>query len=109
MSNHSHTAFTDTGASERTLSRAAAIFSAMGDETRLCLLSALLEGERCVSDLSADSGVSQSAVSHQLKLLRDRGLVTFRRDGNRINYRLADDHVRALLIQGLAHAEEGPR
>ena len=78
----------------------------MGDPTRLRLLESLAAGERCVCDLAADSGISQSGVSHQLRLLRDRGLVTFTRDGNRAMYRLADDHVRSLLTQGLAHAEE---
>ena len=95
--------------SSRTLESAVSIFSAMGDPTRLRLLEALAAGERCVCDLAADSGVSQSAVSHQLRLLRDRGLVTFTREGNRAVYRLADDHVRALLVQGFAHAEEDVR
>ena len=92
-----------------TLGRAVAIFSAMGDPTRLRLLEALALKQRCVCDLAAASGVSQSAVSHQLRLLRDRGLVTFTRDGNRAIYRLADDHVRELLAQGLAHADEALR
>jgi len=112
MSIHSHTnaphaALPESPVTDGTLSRAVAIFSAMGDPTRLRLLEALSQGERCVCDLAADSGVSQSAISHQLRLLRDRGLVTFTRDGNRAIYRLADDHVRSLLAQGFAHAEEG--
>ena len=95
--------------SSETLGRAVDIFSAMGDRTRLGLLAALARGERCVAELASDSGVSQSAVSHQLRLLRDRGLVACSRDGNRAIYRLADDHVRTLLAQGLAHAEEDRR
>lgn len=92
------------------LERTAALFSAMGDPTRLRLLEALAIGELCVCDLEQVAAVSQSAVSHQLRLLRSLGLVAFRRDGNRAVYRLADDHVRALLLQGFEHAaEECPR
>ena len=57
-------------------------------------------------DLAELSLVSQSGVSHQLRLLRQLGLVAFRRDGNRAVYRLADDHVRSLLAQGFEHAAE---
>ncbi len=83
-----------------------AIFSALSDPTRVRILMSLAESERCVCELADRAGISQSGVSHQLRLLRDRGLVVFRRDGNRIVYRLADDHVGALLDQGLAHAAE---
>lgn len=82
------------------------IFSAVADPTRFRILDALCVEELCVCDLSELCGVSQSGVSHQLRVLRDRGLVAYRREGNRAVYRLADDHVRALLTQGLAHAEE---
>lgn len=82
------------------------IFSALADPTRFRILDALCAEELCVCDLSELCGVSQSGVSHQLKLLRDRGLVAYRREGNRAVYRLADDHVRTLLTQGLAHAQE---
>ncbi len=82
------------------------IFSALADPTRLRILQALSLEDLCVCDLAAIAGVSQSAVSHQLRLLRDRDLVAYRRDGKRAVYRLADDHVRLLLVQGLAHAGE---
>lgn len=82
------------------------IFSALADPTRLRILDALAAEELCVCDLAAVCGISQSGVSHQLRLLRDGGLVAFRRDGNRAVYRLADDHVRVLLDVGLAHADE---
>ncbi|MDP2401047.1 MAG: metalloregulator ArsR/SmtB family transcription factor, partial [Actinomycetota bacterium] len=62
--------------------------------------------ELCVCDIAAVCGVSQSAISHQLRLLRDRNLVTFARDGRRAIYRIADDHVRTVLTTGLEHAEE---
>lgn len=92
------------------LGRTAALFSAMGDPTRLRLLEALAVEELCVCDLAQLSAISQSGVSHQLRLLRELGLVAFRRDGNRAVYRLADDHVRSLLAQGFVHAaEEGER
>ncbi len=83
-----------------------AIFSALADPTRLRILEALSATELCVCDLAEVCGISQSGVSHQLRLLRDRGLVAFRRDGNRAVYRLADSHVAELLAQGLAHAAE---
>jgi DNA-binding transcriptional ArsR family regulator len=88
------------------VARATAIFAAFADPTRFRILEALSAGELCVCDLASLGSVSQSAISHQLRLLRERGLVAFRRDGNRVVYRLADDHVRAMLAQGLAHADE---
>jgi len=88
------------------LASTAALFSAMGDPTRLRLLEALSLAELCVCDLAQISGISQSGVSHQLRALRELGLVAFRRDGNRAVYRLADDHVRGLLQQGFEHASE---
>jgi DNA-binding transcriptional ArsR family regulator len=83
------------------------IFSALSDSTRLKILSSLMGGELCVCEMLEVCNVSQSAVSHQLRLLRDRGLVRSRREGQRSVYRLADEHV-ALLIQiGIEHAQEG--
>ena len=88
------------------LENTAALFSAMGDPTRLRLLQTLAAAEMCVGDLAVYAGISQSGVSHQLGLLRALGLVVCRRDGNRALYRLADDHVRTLLAQGFEHAAE---
>jgi DNA-binding transcriptional ArsR family regulator len=87
--------------------RTAAIFSALADPTRVRILDALGVEELCVCDLAVLCGISQSGVSHQLRLLRDRGLVAYRRDGNRAVYRLADEHVSVLLSQGFEHADEG--
>lgn len=84
-----------------------AIFSALSDPTRFRILDALAVCELCVCDLAEVAGISQSGVSHQLRILRDRGLVAYRRDGQRAVYRLADDHVRALIAVGLEHADEG--
>jgi len=82
------------------------IYSALSDPTRLKILLALSAEELCVCDLAAITGVSPSGVSHQLRLLRDRDLVTFEREGKRAVYRLADEHVATLLEQGLEHARE---
>ncbi|MBI5232158.1 MAG: winged helix-turn-helix transcriptional regulator [Coriobacteriales bacterium] len=93
-------------ADEATTTKATDIFSALADPTRLRMLMALSRCELCVCDLASVCGISQSGVSHQLRLLRDRGLVAFRRDGQRAVYRLADDHVRTLIAEGLEHASE---
>lgn len=82
------------------------IFSTLSDGTRLRILLALSHGEMCVCDIASAVGASQSAVSHQLRLLRDRHLVTFERNGKHALYRLADTHVANLLAQGLEHAGE---
>lgn len=82
------------------------IFAALSDRTRLRILAALAAEPLCVCDLAEVARVSQSAVSHQLRVLRDLRLVSFERDGRRAVYRLADDHVRVLLAQGLEHAAE---
>jgi ArsR family transcriptional regulator, lead/cadmium/zinc/bismuth-responsive transcriptional repressor len=90
----------------RDLKALADIFGALGDPTRLKILTALAAGPLCVCDLVEVVGVSQSGVSHQLRLLRDLDLVTCEREGRRAVYRLSDDHVRALLAQGGDHAAE---
>ncbi len=95
--------------SDVSAARTVAIFSAFADVTRFRILEALAAEELCVCDLADVAGISESGVSHQLRLLRDRGLVTFRREGTRAVYRLADEHVRHLLAIGLEHAEEAPR
>ena len=82
------------------------IFDALSDFTRFQILGALSQGEKGVSELQEVTNVSQSAISHQLRLLRDRGLVSARRDGQRVIYSLADEHVTTLLNVGLEHAAE---
>ena len=79
------------------------IFDALSDFTRFQILSALLDGDKSVSELQEVCHVSQSAISHQLRLLRDRSLVSSRRDGQRVIYSLSDDHVHTMLAQGLTH------
>jgi DNA-binding transcriptional ArsR family regulator len=86
-----------------TATRAAEFFAALGDPSRLRLVSALLGGELCVCDLAAVLGMTQSAVSHQLRLLRTLHLVTPRREGRIVYYSVADDHVAQLFSQGMDH------
>jgi ArsR family transcriptional regulator, lead/cadmium/zinc/bismuth-responsive transcriptional repressor len=85
------------------LLRLAEIFKAMGDGTRLKILHALSQEELCVCDLVEVLEVSQSAVSHQLRVLRNLRLVKFRKVGKMAYYSLDDQHVSALLVQGLNH------
>jgi DNA-binding transcriptional ArsR family regulator len=86
--------------------RAAEVFALLGDPGRLRLLLTLLDGERCVGDLAAANKQSESAVSHQLRLLRAHRVVTVRRSGRHAYYQLADAHVRMLLDIALAHSAE---
>ncbi|MCC7032496.1 MAG: helix-turn-helix transcriptional regulator [Acidobacteria bacterium] len=83
-------------------------FRALGDPTRVRILDVLSHGELCVCDLAAVLSLSQSAVSHQLRLLRSLRLVRARRDGRMVFYALDDLHVVDLLRQGLKHVGEAP-
>lgn len=84
----------------------AELFKVFGDSTRIRILHALLETELCVGDMAQILNLSQSAVSHQLKILKDAKLVRFRREGKIIFYALDDDHVRNILSMGMEHVEE---
>lgn len=86
--------------------RLAELFKAMGDTTRLRILYALEHDEMCVCDLAVYLQVSESAVSHQLRLLRQLHLVTNRREGPILYYRLDDEHVSRLVHQALEHIRE---
>jgi DNA-binding transcriptional ArsR family regulator len=91
----------------QTIERVSRLFSALSDPTRLKILHALnVTKELCVCDLAALAELSVSAVSHQLRLLRDRDLVHARRAGRMVYYSLADDHVATLMGTGVEHAEE---
>jgi len=81
-------------------------FKALGDISRLKILWALEQQEMCVCDLAALLGITESAVSHQLRLLRTLRLVKNRRDGTILYYRLADDHVSELVRIALEHVQE---
>ena len=84
----------------------AELFKVFGDSTRIKLLTALSGGELCVCELSETVGMSSSAVSHQLKILKQAKLVGFRREGKTVYYFLADDHVMTILKQGIEHISE---
>jgi DNA-binding transcriptional ArsR family regulator len=85
------------------------IFRVLGDPTRVRILDALSRAELCVGDLASRLGVTESAVSHQLRLLRSTRIVRARRDGRMIFYALDDRHVLALFEQGLRHVQEAGR
>ena len=92
--------------SEDLLVDMAELFKVFGDSTRIKILTALSHGELCVCDLSKLVGMTSSAVSHQLKILRSAKLVSCRRDGKTVFYALADDHVTTIIRQGLEHVNE---
>lgn len=93
---------------EENLYDLAELFKMFGDSTRIKILYALLESELCVCDIARLLNVSQSAVSHQLRVLKGGKLVKFRREGKTLFYSLADDHVVGILSQGMEHILEGP-
>ena len=84
----------------------AELFKVFGDSTRIRILYVLFESELCVCDLSEILRMTQSAVSHQLKILKNARLVKSRREGKQVFYSLADDHVRTMIDQGREHIEE---
>ena len=84
----------------------AELFKIFGDSTRVKILYALLQNELCVCDIASLLDVTQSAVSHQLRVLKASKLVKFRREGKVVFYSLADDHVMSILSQGMEHIEE---
>lgn len=88
---------------DKVIHRMSDSFKALGDPTRLQILLLLFTGERHVSELADHLNVTQSAVSHQLRLLRNLDIVRFRKDGREVYYDLADDHVREILMLALEH------
>lgn len=84
----------------------AELFKVFGDSTRIRILYALIDGEVCVNDLAESLMMTQSAISHQLKILKQAKLVKNRRDGKTMLYSLADSHVHTILAQGAEHVEE---
>ena len=89
-----------------TVEAIAELFKAFGDPTRVRILSHLQGQERCVSDIAEAVELSQSAVSHQLRILKQMHLIKYRREGKSVLYSLADDHVRTILEMGLEHVLE---
>lgn len=88
------------------LSNLAELFKVFGDSTRIKILFVLFEAEVCVCDLAQALNMTQSAISHQLKILKQSKLVKSRRDGKSVFYSLADGHVRTIIAQGREHIEE---
>ena len=84
----------------------AELFKVFGDSTRIRILFVLFEAEVCVCDLAKVLNMTQSAISHQLRILKQNKLVKSRREGKSIFYSLADDHVRTIINQGRDHIEE---
>lgn len=91
---------------ENTLYDLAELFKVFGDSTRIRILYVLFESEMCVCDLANVLNMTQSAISHQLKILKINRLVKNRREGKSIFYSLADEHVRLIIDQGREHIEE---
>ncbi len=91
---------------EEVLFDLAEFYKVFGDSTRIKILYALLHAELCVSDLAAFLSMSQSAISHQLRVLKTARLVKFRRDGKTIFYSLSDSHIDTILAQGMEHISE---
>jgi ArsR family transcriptional regulator, lead/cadmium/zinc/bismuth-responsive transcriptional repressor len=81
----------------------ASIFQALSDPTRVRMVSALMPGELCVADLANLLGMTQSAISHQLRILRSLHIVRARREGRVVYYTLEDEHIRDLFQRGLEH------
>lgn len=91
---------------EDTLYDLTELFRIFGDSTRIRILYALFDAELCVCDIAAVLGMTQSAISHQLRALKTARLVKGRREGKTVFYSLADDHVKTIIHQGLDHVAE---
>jgi ArsR family transcriptional regulator len=91
---------------EETLYDLADLFKVLGDSTRIKVLCALFEAEMCVCDIAALLGMSQSAISHQLRVLKQARLVKYKKEGKVVYYSLEDEHVKRIFDQGLIHISE---
>ena len=91
---------------EENLYDLAELFKVFGDTTRIRILYVLFEAEMCVCDIAEMLNMTQSAISHQLRVLKQARLVRSRREGKQIYYSLADDHVRTIIGQGMDHVSE---
>ena len=98
---HTHALLAD-----EVVQRAARLFSALGEPSRLRVLELLLHGRHCVSELAEETGASLSSVSQRLKLLANADLVRRSREGKHVYYALADDHVRHILLEVFEHVDE---
>lgn len=82
------------------------LFKVFSDSTRIKILYVLYDGPRCVLDIASELQMTQSAISHQLRVLKQSSLVSFKKEGKQTVYSLADDHVFTILKQGLEHVQE---
>lgn len=82
------------------------LFKVFGDSTRIKILFSLYEGEMCVYDIAQTVGMTQSSISHQLRVLKQNHLIKFRKEGKVVFYSLADEHVLSIIKQGLEHVRE---
>jgi len=92
--------------SDKNLYSIADLFKVFGDATRIKIICALFEAEMCVCDIAYLLNMSQSAISHQLRVLKQARLVKYRRDGKIVYYSLDDDHIKHIFNMGLAHINE---
>ena len=97
------TPFEETMPDDEILYDLADLFKVFSDTTRIKILYSIMPGELCVADIAEAIGATQSAVSHQLRILKASRLVKFQRDGKNVMYSLADDHVYTMLAQGMSH------
>ncbi len=91
---------------KETMEQIAELFKGFADPTRVHILSLLARQERCVTEIAEEVQLSQSAISHQLRILKQMHLIKYRRDGKNLWYSLADDHVKTILQMGLEHVLE---
>lgn len=103
---HHHPKLPSEAPADEILYKLADLYKVFGDPTRIRILNALSGGELCVCDIAELLGMTQSAISHQLRVLKQSYLVKFRRDGKTVYYSLADAHVATILLQGLDHVQE---
>lgn len=107
---HSHTEVIDSVTAEmpedEILYDLAELYKVFGDSTRIKILYVLFESDMCVCDIAQLLNMGQSAISHQLRVLKQAQLVKFRRDGKQVIYSLADDHVRTIIDNGMEHIME---
>jgi ArsR family transcriptional regulator len=91
---------------EEELYELADLFKVFGDSTRIKILFVLYEGEMCVYDIAQTLSMTQSSISHQLRILKQNRLIKFRKEGKVVFYSLADEHVFSIIQQGLEHVQE---
>lgn len=84
----------------------AELYKIFGDSTRIRILYALFEKEMCVNDIAEELGMTMSAISHQLRILKQARLVKYRKEGKAVFYALSDDHVKSIIAMGMEHISE---